>query len=337
MTDVFAPVKVAVIGVGHLGKHHVRLLSQNPAAELVGIADARLEAMAPVEHAYGVRGYQDYRQLLGSVEAVCIAVPTTLHHEIARFFLSNGVDVFVEKPIASTVEQGEDLVQLARAGARILQVGHVERFNPALKSIQDLGLEPRYIESHRLAGMTFRSMDIGVVLDLMIHDLDLVLALVRSPVKSVDAFGGALFTKGEDIASAIVKFEDGAVAHLTANRVALKPMRRMRMFCRDAYVSLDFHEAEGLVIRKNEGWDIGALDMQSIDISRIEDLTKFVFEGLLSVHRYQLDEGNPLGDELSAFLSCVRTGARPLVGGEEGVAAVKLGQEILRVMRAHRW
>lgn len=330
-------VRVAVVGVGHLGRHHARLLAANPEADLVGVADTRPEAVAEAVEAYGVVGHADYRELIGSVEAVCVAAPTRAHREIAGFFLERDVDVFVEKPIAADSAEGQELVELAKSGGRILQVGHVERFNAAMKAIEDLGIVPRYIESHRLSGITFRSMDIGVVLDLMIHDLDLMLALVKSPVQSVEAFGGALFTPAEDIASAIVKFENGAVAHLTANRVALKPMRRMRMFAKDAYVSLDFTDAQGLVIRKNEGWDIEALDLESLDVGRIEDLTKFVFDGLLSVQHYKLDEGNPLDDELAAFLGSVRSRERPLVSGEDGTAAVALGEQILQSIKQHPW
>ena len=303
----------------------------------MGVADSNPEAVAAAQEAYDVAGYTDYRELIGVADAVCVVVPTTLHREIGGFFLERDVDVLVEKPIACTLEEGEQLVELARSRGRILQVGHVERFNPALKAIQNLDLVPRYLESQRMAAITFRSMDIGVVLDLMIHDLDLVLALVNSPVESVDGFGGALFTPAEDIASAVVKFENGAVAHLTANRVALKPMRRMRMFSKDAYVSLDFNDSQGLVIRKNEGWDLRALDVESIDFSRIEDLTKFVFEGLLSVQHYKLDEGNPLDDEINAFLSCVRDRSRPVVSGEDGVAAVAVASQILAAIGNHRW
>lgn len=330
-------VKVGVIGYGHLGKHHVRLLSQNPEVELIGVADSNPEAAEMAEKAYDVRGFTDYGELVGKVDAVSVVVPTTLHREIAGFFLERDIDVLVEKPMALTLREAEELVELARSRGRVLQVGHVERFNPALKAIQRLDLVPRYLETQRMASITFRSMDIGVVLDLMIHDLDLVLALVNSPVESVDAFGGALFTPAEDIASAVVQFENGAVAHLTANRVALKPMRRMRVFSKDAYVSLDFHDHQGLVIRKNEGWDLRALDVESIDFSRIEDLTKFVFEGLLSVQHYKLDDGNPLNDEINSFLDCVRHRSRPVVSGEDGVAAMAVATQVLEAIKKHRW
>jgi len=331
------PIKIGVIGVGHLGKHHARLLGENPRAELVAIADTNEEVVSRAEAAYGVPGYRDHTELEGKVDAVCVVVPTTHHCKVGQFFLERGVDVFVEKPIALTAREGQELVDAAERHQRILQVGHVERFNPAMKAIEKLGLQPRYIETHRLGGITFRSMDIGVVLDLMIHDLDLVLALVGSPVASVDAFGGALFTKAEDIASAVIKFENGAVAHLTANRVALTPMRRMRIFSKVAYASLDFNQGQGVVIRKNPGWNLQELDLDSIDPAKIDDLWKFVFEGLLRVERYSLDEGNPLAEELDAFLHSVASRERPLVSGEDGVAAVAVAEKVLSAIQDHSW
>ncbi len=332
-----APVKVAVVGVGHLGKHHARLLAENPRAELIAVSDSNPETLAEAVETYGVEGCADYEQLADRIEAVSVVTPTSTHRRIAGYFLEHGVDVLVEKPISMTPQEGEELVALAEKGGRILQVGHVERFNSALKTIADLELAPRYLEAERLGGITFRSMDIGVVLDLMIHDLDLLRAFVGSPVASVTAFGGALFTPNEDIASAIIRFENGAIAHLTANRVALKQVRKFRMFSKDSYVSLDFHQAEGTVIRKNEGWDLRNLDLASIDLTRIENLTKFVFDGLLSLQRLKLDEGNPLADELDAFLTCVRDRSRPLVSGEDGVAAVSLAHRILESIGEHRW
>jgi predicted dehydrogenase len=329
-------IKIAVVGVGHLGRHHARLLAKHPAASLVAVADPRPEALASVQQ-HCANGVADYRELDGTVEAVVVAVPTSAHREVAGFFLERGVHVLVEKPIASTEAQGLELVELARASGAVLQVGHIERFNAAVRAVREMGIEPRYIESQRLAPFSFRSVDIGVVMDLMIHDLDLVLAMVKSPVISVDAFGGAVFTPAEDMASAILKFQDGAVAHLTASRVALKPLRRMRLFSTDAYASLDFQSAHAQVIRKNPGWDLGRLDVAAVDPSKIEDLWKFVFEGLLSVKDFKLEEGNPLYDELDSFLGTVRVGGRPMVGGEEGSAAVGVAQRILEAIRSNRW
>jgi predicted dehydrogenase len=330
------PLRVAVVGVGHLGRHHARLLKELD-CQLVAVADPDPRARAEAEQNYGVPALADYRELAGKVDAVTVVVPTRLHREVAGFFLERQVDVLVEKPIAGTVAEGREIVALAAAHGRILQVGHVERFNAALQGIAEFGRAARYIESHRLAPFSFRSTDVGVVLDLMIHDLDLVLALVRSEIASVDAFGGAVFTPAEDMASAIIKFKNGAVAHLTANRVALKPLRKMRVFSPEGYVSLDFHEGKGMAVRKQPGWDLRKLDVDKIDRAQVGDLWKFVFEGLLSVQEYQLDEGNPLREELAAFLDCVRLRGTPRVTGEDGVAAVAAAEQVLAAIARNRW
>jgi predicted dehydrogenase len=328
---------VAVVGVGHLGRHHVRLLQELPECELVAVADPDPKALQFAQEKWGVAGVADHRELIGKVDAVTVVVPTSLHRAVAGAFLEQGSDVLVEKPIARTAAEAQALVDLAARHGRILQVGHVERFNPALKGIAPIAARARYIESQRLAPFTFRSLDIGVVLDLMIHDLDLVLALVRSPIVSVEAFGGAVFTEAEDMASAVIKFQNGAVAHLTANRVALKPMRKMRVFSSDGYASLDFHSGQGMVIRKNEGWDLRKLDVASLDRGQIGDLWKFVFEGLLTVQEFKLDEGNPLRDELQAFLRCVRERSEPPVTGQDGVAAVAAAEQVLAAIARNRW
>ncbi|MSR40218.1 MAG: Gfo/Idh/MocA family oxidoreductase [Planctomycetes bacterium] len=327
---------LAVIGVGHLGRHHVRLLKELD-CNLVAAAEPDERAREQAMTQFGIDVVADYRDLIGRVDAVTVVVPTRLHREVAGFFLENGVDVLAEKPIARTLVEGQELVALAKKHGRILQVGHVERFNPVLKGIADIGKNARYIESHRLAPFSFRSTDIGVVLDLMIHDLDLVLALVQDEIVSVDAFGGAVFTPAEDMASAVIKFKHGAVAHLTANRVALKAMRKMRVFSPDGYVSLDFNAAQGMVVKKQPGWDLQKLEIDKIDRAQVGDLWKFVFEGLLSLHEYKLDEGNPLRDELAAFLQCVRDRSRPLVSGEDGVAALAAAEQVIAAIARNRW
>jgi predicted dehydrogenase len=329
--------RIAVVGVGHLGRHHARLLQEFPECELVAVSDRDRAALERIRAAHGVDGCTDYRELAGRIDAVTVAVPTRDHLEVAGFFLEQGVDVLVEKPIARTAAEGQALVDLATHHDRILQVGHVERFNPALQGIQPIAGGARYIESQRLAPFSFRSTDIGVVLDLMIHDLDLVLALVRSPIASVDAFGGAVFTPAEDMASAVIKFANGAVAHLTANRVALKPMRRMRVFSPEGYASLDFHSGNGVVIRKQPGWDLRKLDVEAMDPSKMGDLWKFVFEGLLAVDEFKLTDGNPLREELGAFLRCVRDRTQPPVTGSDGVAAVAAAEMVLSAIARNRW
>ena len=335
--DPARPVRIGVIGVGHLGKHHARLLHGEAAAQLVAVADTVEAARNAAAEAYGCPAFADYKDLVGKVDAVSVVVPTALHREVAGFFLENGIDVLVEKPLTRNSVDGKALVDLADQHDRILQVGHVERFNVALTAIRGSGLKPRYIESNRLSPFSFRSTDIGVVLDLMIHDIDLVLSLVGSEVVSVEAFGGNVFTPAEDMASAILKFANGAVAHLTASRVALKPMRRMRVFAHDGYVSLDFQSSKGTAIRKNPGWEFGDLDLSKVDRGEIGDLWKFVFEGLLSVEEYSLDSGNPLQEELRGFLVSVQDRSVPQVPGSEGLAAVRVAEQILERIADHKW
>lgn len=329
-------LRVGVVGVGHLGKHHARLLKSLD-CELVAVADPNDAARAFAAQTHGVPGFSDHRELIGKVDAVSVVVPTKLHRDVATVFLENGVDVLVEKPIARSSADGQALVDLAKKHGRVLQVGHVERFNPALRGIADIGMKARYIESHRLAPFSFRSTDIGVVLDLMIHDLDLVLALVRSEIVSVEAFGGAVFTPAEDMASAIIKFANGAVAHLTANRVALKPLRKMRVFSREGYASLDFQTGQGMLVEKAPGWDFEKLDLDRIDKSQVGDLWKFVFDGLLRVQQLELNEGNPLQEELVDFLRCCRERTTPIVPGEDGVAAVAAAERVLAAIARNRW
>lgn len=330
-------IRIAVIGVGHLGKIHARLLSTSTDAQLVAVADSSEANLEFATRTHGIEGVRDYRQLLGRVDAVCVAVPTEVHHEVASFFLGNGVDVLVEKPIARSEAEGRSLVELARARGRILQVGHVERFNPAMRAMQDLKIVPRYIESQRLAPFSFRSTDVGVVLDLMIHDLDLVLAIMRAPVVAVDAFGGSVFTPAEDMASATLRFEGGGVAQLTASRVALKPTRKMRVFSHDAYMSMDLTRAHATVIKKNPGWDIGKIDITKLDGSRPEDLWRLVFEGLLTVKEIKLDERNALQDEHTDFVRAIRTRGRPTVTGEDGCLALAAAQQVLDSIDRNRW
>jgi predicted dehydrogenase len=329
--------RIAVVGVGHLGSHHARLLSQSEDAELVAVVDSRAEVVEKAARTYGIEGYTDYRELGGKVDAVSVVVPTEFHREVAGYFLERDIDVLVEKPITPTEREGRELVEIAHERGLILQVGHIERFNAALEAIRELDIRPRYIEAHRLAPFTFRSMDIGVVLDLMIHDLDLVLTMVGSELASVDAFGGKVFTPAEDMASAILKFADGTVAHLTANRVATKPMRRMRFFSPDSYVSLDFNAGKGVLIRKGPGWDLEKLDLSKVDVSKIDDLWKFVFQGLLSVEEYNLESANPLEKELRSFLRSVRDRTEPIVTGEMGCDAVAVAHRVLAAIEANPW
>ncbi|MFQ5503278.1 MAG: Gfo/Idh/MocA family oxidoreductase [Planctomycetota bacterium] len=332
-------VRVVVIGVGHLGKSHARILEDLPRAKLVGVVDVREEAARGVAEEHGVDFALDPFALPDDwrVEAVSIVTPTSTHGELASHFLRAGIDVLVEKPMTRTIEEGTRLCELAALGDRILQVGHVERFNPVVKAVRELRLEPRYVEGDRLAPFSFRSTDIGVVHDLMIHDIDLLKTLVDSEVEDVEAFGGAIFTPAEDLASARLRFSNGTIARLTANRVALKASRRMRMFSHDSYVSLDFGKQYGLIIQKAPGWDLRKLDLATVDADNIQDLWKFVFEGLLEIRELRMDEGDPLREEIEEFLECVSTRRRPQVDGNTAVAALATAQMVLDSIGQNRW
>jgi predicted dehydrogenase len=271
------------------------------------------------------------------LDAVSIVTPTASHFELARAYLTAGLDVLIEKPMTREVAEAEDLCDIAEREGRILQVGHVERFNPVIRAVREFEIEPRYIECDRLAPFSFRSTDIGVVLDLMIHDIDVIQSLVASPVADVEAFGGGIFTPAEDLASARLRFENGCIARLSANRVALKQSRRMRMFSRESYVSLDFGKKYGLLIKKAPGWDLQQLDLSSVDPENIQDLWKFVFEGLLEIRELRMDESNPLEDELEHFLSCVLSREQPEVDGRAGLSALATAQRVLASIAAHEW
>jgi predicted dehydrogenase len=262
-------LRLAVIGVGHLGKEHARILSTFPEVELVGVADVNHEQAQSVARRCGTRAYTDYWPLLNLVDAATIAVPTFAHHEVAREFLKRGLPIMVEKPLASTLSQCDELVERAKANDTLLQVGHIERFNPALLDLERRRLRPKFVEGQRLANFSGRSLDIGVVLDLMIHDIDVLLAMVRSPVRSVEAIGVSLFGVHEDIANARLTFENGCVANLTASRASVKPLRKMRVFSPEGYVSLDFQKRHATIIQPAEKYRHGGFDVRKLDLSMI--------------------------------------------------------------------
>ncbi len=331
-------LRVSVIGVGHLGKAHARILSTLPGARLVSVADIKEEAAREQGEKYGVPWTTDFREIPGEPQAVCVVVPTKEHFRVASWFLEKGVHVLVEKPMAGTLEEADRLIELARERGLTLQVGHVERFNPVLAAVREMGIRPRYMEAQRVAPFTFRSVDVGVVQDLMIHDLDIIFSLTGGgEVVDVEAFGGSVFTDKEDLATARLIFSTGEVAHLTTSRVALHPDRKFRLFAEDSYVSMDFGKKYGILIKKGPGWDRGKLDLSKIDPSRIEDLWKFVYEGLLTVKEIKAKDAEPLKEELLDFVRCVKTGEEPLVTGAQGRRALKVAFDIEKALRAHPW
>src|SRR5579863_4393985 len=308
MTDM-RKVTAAVIGVGYLGRFHAQKYAQAQQCELVGVVDARQEAREAVAAEVGTRALADYRELLGAVEAVSVVTPTPAHFSIARDFLESGAHVLVEKPITETPDEARELIAIAGRCGRILQVGHLERFNSAILAAEPYLRAPRFVECHRLAPYRERGTDVNVVLDLMIHDIDIVQTIVNSPIASIDAIGTPVFSEEIDIANARIRFENGCVANATASRVSMKTERKMRIFEDDAYLSLDLQQKIVTLIRKRSAPPL---------------------PGELPVHieEQSLEPGDALRAEIESFLDCIRTGGRPVVPGEAGLTALETAMRI---------
>jgi predicted dehydrogenase len=301
-----AKIRIGVIGVGHLGKHHARIYGElagsNTEVDLSAVVDVLPSRAAEIAKPYGAQALTDYRDLFGKVDAVSLAAPTSEHAHIGLELLENGIDVLVEKPMTSTVEESRLLIAAAARNQRILQAGHVERFNPVVRAAIDVATQPQFFEIHRLAVFTPRSLDIDVVLDLMIHDLDIVLSLVHSPVSEVRAVGIAVLSKKADIANARVEFEDGCVANFTASRVSFEKVRKLRFFQPSDYISVDYASQTGSMV---------SLRMGRVTERKLEPLA-----------------AEPLKLELESFVHCVRTRTSPIVGGEDGLRALELAMKI---------
>jgi predicted dehydrogenase len=337
-------LRAAVVGVGHLGRHHARIYATMPGVKLVAIVDGDAERARDAAERHGARAFASIDELFASgvgVDLASVVVPTKHHHAVATPFLERKVAVLVEKPMTATLDEARDLTRRARELGVCLQVGHVERFHPALRAALKLGVDPRFVESHRLAPFSFRSTDVGVVLDLMIHDLDIVLHLVRSPLKEVRAVGGTLLTGTEDIASARLEFENGAVANLTASRVSLNPMRRTRVFSRDFFLTLDFQKKYAFVARKKEGFEQLLarkwMLIASTPPEKLKEIAPVAFRDLLEIQELTLDDEEPLQAELASFVQAVRSGSPPEVSAEEGMRALEAAEAVLREVRSHRW
>ncbi len=330
-------LKVAVVGVGHLGRHHARILAGLPDVEFVGVADTNLDQARAVAASTNSTAFSDYRQLLDKVDAVSIAVPTRFHRAVAGEFLERSIPVMVEKPLAASLKEAEELVALADRRNALLQVGHIERFNPAFGTLENMAFRPKYIAAERLGVYTFRSTDIGVVLDLMIHDLDLILALVKAPVKSVTAVGVELFGGHEDVANARIEFEDGCVANITASRASFQPVRKMRLWGAEGYVNLDFATREGTVIRPSEKLRRGEVDLEGLDMTSMDRIKERIFGKILRVDTVKPEPKDALTLELSDFVNAVRSGARPRVTGADALRSMRLADQILRSLNAHAW
>jgi predicted dehydrogenase len=331
-------LRVGVIGVGHLGQAHARILAGMPNVQLAGVVDANPAQAAEVATRHGTRAFPDAHALMSAVDAACVVVPTSLHRAVAEPYLAAGVPLLVEKPLAPTVEDAEALVSLARRTGTVLQVGHIERFNPAFEELRRRPIQPKLVECERHGPFTGRSMDIGAVLDLMIHDLDLLLTLVGSDVAEVDAIGVAVFGRHEDIVNARLRFADGCVAHLTASRVSPNAKRRLRIWAPEGYAGVDFVSRRlTLVQPSDELLRLRGTDIAEMDPAARASLKEQVFGRVLQVQDEVCEAGDQLTRELEDFVASVRTGRSPRVPGEAGRDAIALAARILDSLRRHPW
>jgi predicted dehydrogenase len=333
-----ARLRIAVIGVGHLGQHHARILSQFPDVHLCGVVDTNLAQAAKVAEKFNTRPYDRYEDLIGQVDAVSVVTPTTFHHRVARDFLKASTPVLVEKPMCRTVEEADELIAIAQSTGVPLQVGHIERFNPAFEELQKRTIRPALIEAERHGPFTGRSTDIGAALDLMIHDLDLILTLVASPVKEVHAVGAAVFGGNEDMVNARIIFESGCVAHITASRITARPKRRLRIWAPEGYAGIDFVNRKLSLVQVSEEVQQNGLYPEFMDPAERARLKDEVFGSHLEVLNIDGDRKcDQLTAELRSFLTCVRENSRPRVTGEAGREALALAHRILEAANSHQW
>jgi len=316
-------LNIAVIGTGHLGKEHARIYSEIPEVNLVGVVDVNKNVGEAVAKRCNTKYYSSFKEILSKVDVASVVVPTKFHYEITKELLLNGIHVLVEKPMTGTVSEAEDLIKLGQQNSAILQPGYIERFNPALEAIQKLDISLKFIECHRLSPFTFRSADIGVVLDLMIHDIDIILYLSKSKIKRIDAVGVNVISDKEDIANARIQFENGCVANITASRVSFEPMRKIRLFSENSYISLDYQKQEALIYKKSPKLTLKSINTESKNVSTLEDLKNFSFGDLLKIERIKMSTQEPLRKELESFINCIKNGEPPVVSGEEGIKAIK--------------
>jgi predicted dehydrogenase len=324
-------LRIGVVGTGSMGRNHARIFSELPDVEFTAVLDSRAEVAAEVAGKYRARPVAGLEEFADLIDAATIATPTVTHFDIARALLERGKHVLVEKPFTETPEQARALCELAQQRGLVLQVGHIERFNPVLSALEARLSSPRFIEATRLSPYPGRSLDVGVVLDVMIHDLEIILHLVRSPWVQVDAVGVAVLSKREDIANVRIRFENGCVANITASRISQDKLRKIRLFQQDAYLSLDYQKQEGYLLRlaaddEKESSLLGKLLGVATDSTIVT-----AFAGRKIVREpVPVEKGEPLRGELADFAACARAGSQPKVSGYEATAALELALEITR-------
>lgn len=330
-------IRTAVVGAGKMGAIHAKVYSQLPQSELVAVVDIDLARATQLAEKYGCPAFADGNAILGKVDAVTIATPTTTHLQIARPFLRSRIPVLIEKPLASSVREGRKIVALARRRDTVVAVGHSERCNPVVQAMKRFSIEPKFIEAHRVSPYPFRSTDVGVVLDIMIHDIDIVLSLANSKIRRIDAVGVNVIGDSEDICNARIAFDNGCIANLTASRLALKTERRVHVFTRQAYLSVDYFKKSGIVIQTDPNqnvveWIRAQQQREDFNPAGVNWLD------LLHIEPLEIDDKEPIRLEQEAFLRAIKDRSfRPEVSAEEGLSALRCAQQILRAVRKHKW
>jgi predicted dehydrogenase len=330
-------IRTAVIGAGKMGSIHAKVYSQLPDTELAAVVDSDAGRAAQLAEKYGCPAFSDCADILGKVEAATIATPTTTHLKIAKLLVRNRLPVLIEKPLAANVREGRKIVSLARRYDTVVAVGHSERCNPVVQAMKRLHIEPKFIEVQRVSPYPFRSTDVGVVLDIMIHDIDIILSLAASKIKRIDAVGVNVIDGGEDICNARIVFDNGCIANITASRLALKTERRVRVFTRQAYLNVDYLRKTGIIIKADPntnvvGWIKEQRQRGDFNLANVN------WTDLLHIEQLEIDDKEPIRLEQEAFLRAVRDRSfTPEVSAEEGLAALRCAQKILRAVQKHKW
>jgi predicted dehydrogenase len=315
-----------------MGRLHARVYSQMAQVKLEGVFDVVADKAAAVADEFGASACKSLEDLLSNVHAVTIATPTSSHLSIAGECLTRRIACLIEKPLARDVAEGRRIVELASQNKTTVQVGHIERFNPAIRAMSRLKIEPKFLEVTRISPMTFRSIDVGVVLDMMIHDIDIVLWLANSTVSRVDAIGVSVIGEVEDICNARLTFANGCVANLTASRLAMRTDRHLRVFSPDAYVSIDYQKRHGIVIRRGGNIEAVRQAVARIRSGEVEDLSQLNYKDLVHMEELSIDDVDPLRAELDAFVNAVSNGSKPIVTAQDGLHAVELAARIVQTI-----
>jgi len=330
-------IRTAVIGAGKMGEIHARVYSELPQSKLAAIVDTDTDKARRLAKKYGCAAFSNFSELIGKVDAATIATPTVTHCDIARVLVENRIPILIEKPLAASADEGRKIVAFAKEKGCIVAVGHSERCNPVVQAMKRLSIEPKFIEAIRISPYPFRSTDVGVVLDIMIHDIDIILSLAASAVVKVDAVGVAVIDEHEDICNARIVFENGCIANVTASRIALKTERKVRVFSRQAYLSVDYLKKTGTVIKTGDNINV-VEKIRELKKAGTFALLKTNWTELLHIEKLNVDDKEPLRLEQEQFLKAVADKTlRPEVSAEEGLAAMECAETILASLKEHRW